>query len=204
MRLFRSGAMPQPAETQCATEPLPLFRPEVLSRQERFFGEALLIRPFSFGFLAWLVAGASALAYCVFFFGTYTETAHLRGVVLRGPKLENSRFTRPEYEAFLAVPSLHVAIKPGTPIAISCLQCADPAAQFPAIAHGVSSVAAPAAKADSTSARQILEFSYEASAASSFKQLLVPGTAVELALPIRQRRLFELFEPSSVHGNSQP
>ena len=90
--------MQQPAETQCATEPLPLFRPEVLSKQEGFFGEVLHIRPFSFGFLGGLVIGAATLTYCVLFFGTYTETAPARGV-WRGPKLESSRFSSPKNHA---------------------------------------------------------------------------------------------------------
>ena len=204
MSLLRSRAMQQPAETQCATEPLPLFRAEVLSRQERFFGEVLLIRPFSFGFLGWLIIGAAALTYCVLFFNTYTETVPVQGVLLRGPTLESPQFTSPEDEALVAVPYLHVAIEPGTHIAVRCLQCANPVAQFAVIARGVSNLAAPAGKAGSNSARQIVEFSYEASAASSFKQLLAPGAAVELALPVGQRRLFELFEPSSVRGKPKP
>jgi hypothetical protein len=65
--------MQQPAETQCATEPLPLFRPEALSRQERFFGEVLHIRPLSFAFLGSLVIGMAALALCVLFFSTYIQ-----------------------------------------------------------------------------------------------------------------------------------
>jgi hypothetical protein len=186
--------MPEPAETQCEREPLPLFRPEVLSKQERFFGEVLLIRPFSFWFLGWLVGGAAALAYGVLFFSTYTETAAVRGILLRGPT---------PGRASVAVPSLHAAIEPGMQVAIRCLHCANPIAEFPAIARGVSDVTAPAGKAGSRSARQIVELSYEASAASSFEQWPASGTAVELALPIGQRRLFDLFEPSSARGKPQ-
>lgn len=204
MSLLRSRAMQQPPETQCATEPLPLFRAEVLSKQESFFGEVLRIRPFSFRFLACLVIGAAALACCVLFFTTYTETVPVRGVLVHGPTLKRSQFTGPEEQASVAVPYVHIAIEPGTHFAIRCLHCANPVAQFPAIVRGVSKLAAPAGKAGSDSARQILQFRYEASAASSFKQLPAPGTAVELALPIGRRRLFQLFEPSSVRGKSQP
>jgi len=187
--------MQQPAETQCATEPLPLFRPEVLCRQERFFGEVLLIRPFSFWFLGRLVIGAAALTSCVLFFGTYTETMPVRGVLWRGPTPQS---------ALVAVPYLHAAVEPGTHIAIRCLHCANPAAQFPAIARSASSLTAQTGKAGSNSARQIMELSYEARAASSFKQSLSPGTAVELTVPVGQRRLFELFEPRSVREKPQP
>lgn len=204
MSLLRSSAMRQPAETQCATEPLPLFRPEVLSKQERFFGELLLIRPFSFSFMGWLVIGAAALTYCVLFLSTYTETVPVQGVLLRGPMLKSPQFTRAADEALVAVPYFHVTIEPGTHIAVRCLHCADPAAQFPAITRSVSNLAAPAGKAGSNSARQIVEISYEGSAASSFKQLLAPDTAVELALPIGRRCLFKLFEPSFVRGKPQP
>ena len=204
MGLLRSRAMQQPTERECATDSLPLFRPEVLSKQEKFFGEVLHIRPFSFGFLGWLAIAAAALTYCVLFFGTYTETVAVRGILLRASTLKSSQFTSSEDEAFVAVPYLHAAIEPGTHIAIRCLHCANPLAQFPAIARGVSNFAAPAGRTDSNSARQTLEFSYEASAASSFQRLLAPGTAVELALPTGQRRLFQLFEPSSVRRKPQP
>lgn len=65
--------MPHAAGTQCATEPLPLFRPEALSKQERFFGEVLRIRPFSFRFLGLLALGMAALVGGVLLFGTYLE-----------------------------------------------------------------------------------------------------------------------------------
>jgi hypothetical protein len=204
MSQLPSRAMQQSAETQCATGPLPLFRPEVLCKQGRFFGEVLLIRPFSCGFLGWLTCGAAALTFCVLFFGTYTEMVRVRGVLLRGPTLESLQYTSPEGKALVAVPYLRVAIEPGTHIAMRCLRCADSVAQLPAIAQRVSNLTAPAAKPGSNSARQILELSYEASAATSLKQLSAPGTAVELALPIGERRLFKLFEPCSVRGKSQP
>jgi hypothetical protein len=98
MGLSRNRAMQQPAETQCATEPLPLFRPEVLSKQERFFGEVLRIRPFSFGFLAWLVLAMAALTGAVVFFGTHTQSATVR-VALRGTALRSSQPSRTGHEA---------------------------------------------------------------------------------------------------------
>jgi hypothetical protein len=197
MSLSPSRAMQQPPQTQCATEPLPLFRPEVSCKQERFFGEVLLIRAFSFGFLGWLVVVAATLTYCVLFFGTYTETAVVRGILLRGAALESSQYSSPKGKALVAVPFSPIAIEPGMHIKMRCLHCADPVAQLPAIAHSVSNSTGPSA----TPAGQILELSYDASA--SLKQLPAPGTAVELALPIGHRRLFELFEPSSP-GKSQP
>ena len=101
MSLLQSSAMQQPAETQYPAEPLPLFRPEVLSKQERFFGEVLLIRPFSFGFLGWLVLGAAVL-FAVLFFGTYTETAPVPGDLRRGQTLEGSRLASPGNQASVA------------------------------------------------------------------------------------------------------
>jgi len=42
-------------DSPAAQPPLPLFRPEVLaSQQQKFFGNALMIRPFSTGFFIWL------------------------------------------------------------------------------------------------------------------------------------------------------
>jgi hypothetical protein len=71
--LLQGRALQQAPETQCASEPLPLFRPEVLSKRERFFGEVLRIRPFSIGLLCWLVIGMCALTGGVLFFATYAQ-----------------------------------------------------------------------------------------------------------------------------------
>lgn len=176
-------------DTQRATEPLPLFRPEALRKQERFFGEVLLIRSFSLGFLSWLVTGAAAFASSVLFFGSYTETTSVRGVLLQGPA--------PASRASVAISYPGAAIKPGMHFAIRCVRCPDPAMQLPVVARSVSSVAAENAKASSSRARQVVEFSYEAQAASLLRQMALSGTAVELAVPGGRRRLWELFEPAS-------
>jgi hypothetical protein len=91
--------MPDAVETQCATEPLPLFRPEALCKQERFFGEVLLIRPFSFWFLAWLVIGMAALTGTVVFFGTHTKVAIVRGVSSGRSTLRSSQPARTGHDA---------------------------------------------------------------------------------------------------------
>lgn len=92
MSLMRSRTT-QPGETDSAAEPLPLFRPEALSKQDRFFGEVLRIRPISFAFLGWLVIGIAAVMCGVLFFGSYTEPSPVRSVLPRGATLKKSRFT---------------------------------------------------------------------------------------------------------------
>lgn len=65
---------PNPAPA-AAQPPLPLFRPEVLaSQQHKFYGEALLIRPFSTAFLIWLGVVLTAVVIGVLLLGHYTET----------------------------------------------------------------------------------------------------------------------------------
>lgn len=104
MSLMRSKTT-QPGETDSAAEPLPLFRPEALSKQDRFFGEVLRIRPVSFAFLVSLVIGIAAVTCGVLFFGSYTEPPPVRRVLPRGATLKTSRFTpegrrRPLFELF--------------------------------------------------------------------------------------------------------
>lgn len=182
-------------------DPLPLFRPELLSKQERFFGEVLKIRPFSFTLLACFVAVPAALIACGLYFGAYIDTIPVQGVLFRAPTLKGPPSTGSEEEASVSVPNLDFAVQPEMRFAIRCLHCPNPAAPIPAIVRRLSTLAARPEKADPLAARQLLEFSYEASASSS-KHWLTPGIAVELAFPMGRRRLFELFEPSSIGGKS--
>jgi len=184
MSRLRSEALPDAVETQYETEPLPLFRPEALSKRDKFFGEALLIRPIPTSALAWLVAGFASLVYCVLSFGTYTETASARGIWLPGAS------------ASVEISNPGAAIEPGAHISIRCLRCADWTADVPATVRAVSTLAATGAAAGSASRRQIVALDCQTCA----RRLLAPGTAVELAAPAGRRPLIELFEPSPVRG----
>jgi hypothetical protein len=200
MSLLRADATPETAETHCAAQPLPLFRPEVLCRQEKFFGEPLFVRSFSVPFLASFIAGAAVIACSALFFGKYTEMIPVQGVLLRGPALEGSSAPASGRHASVAVFQLPIAITPGAHLAIRCFHCAHPGAEFPATVCRVSRFAAPATIADSLEARQLVDFSYETP--FPFQQLPAFGTRVEILVPVGRRRLFELFRPSLIHGPS--
>jgi hypothetical protein len=67
--------MLEPNTDPAAAQPLPLFRAEVLaSQQQKFYGEILLIRPFSTSFLITLGLALGAVVLGVLLLGHYTET----------------------------------------------------------------------------------------------------------------------------------
>jgi hypothetical protein len=55
--MLQSEASQKPVDGLTANEPLPLFRSEALQAPERFYGEILRIRPFSWAFLGWVAGG---------------------------------------------------------------------------------------------------------------------------------------------------
>jgi hypothetical protein len=78
--------MPQPNQfPEPAQEPLPLFRAEALAAQQhKFYGEILLIRPLSLALFFWLGIGISAVVLAFLLLGSYTEKAHVTGVLVPG------------------------------------------------------------------------------------------------------------------------
>jgi hypothetical protein len=62
--------------------PSPLFRPEaVAALQQKFYGEIILVRPFSLMLLCWFALGITAAVLGFLFIGQYTESAHVPGVI---------------------------------------------------------------------------------------------------------------------------
>ena len=69
-------------ESPSSAEPLPLFRPEaVAALQQKFYGEIILIRPFSLVLLCWFALGITAAVLGFLFLGQYTERARVPGVM---------------------------------------------------------------------------------------------------------------------------
>src|SRR5215472_12237332 len=86
--------MPTPGKTLVSTEkasveihsnhsePLPLFCPEAIAAlQQKFYGEIILIRPFSLMLLCWFALGITAAVLGFLFLGQYTERARVPGVM---------------------------------------------------------------------------------------------------------------------------
>jgi hypothetical protein len=62
--------------------PLPLFRPEAIAAlQQKFYGEIILIRPFSLMLLCWFALGITAAVLGFLFLGQYTERARVPGLI---------------------------------------------------------------------------------------------------------------------------
>jgi hypothetical protein len=81
--------MPLPGKTLSSVEshsnhgePLPLFRPEAIAAlQQKFYGEIILVRPFSLMLLCWFALGITAAVLGFLFLGQYTERARVPGIM---------------------------------------------------------------------------------------------------------------------------
>src|SRR5258708_21024911 len=81
--------MPLPGKTLSSVEshsnhgdPLPLFRPEAIAAlQQKFYGEIILVRPFSLMLLCWFALGITAAVLGFLFLGQYTERARVPGII---------------------------------------------------------------------------------------------------------------------------
>ncbi len=63
-------------------DPLPLFRPEAIAAlQQKFYGEIILVRPFSLMLLCWFALGITAAVLGFLFLGQYTDRARVPGVI---------------------------------------------------------------------------------------------------------------------------
>jgi len=121
--MFPATPNPEPP-----SQPLPLFRAEALAAQQhKFYGEILLIRPLSLTLLIWLGIGISAAVLGFLLLGTYTEKAHVSGVLL--PREADSRPTDLR-QADLFLPAQTVTfVRLGQSIRIHCRSCSQNEAQ---------------------------------------------------------------------------
>jgi len=121
--MFPATPNPEPS-----SQTLPLFRAEALAAaQHKFYGEILLIRPLSLTLLIWLGIGISAAVLCFLLLGTYTEKAHVSGVLL--PREADLRQTDLR-QADLFLPAQTVKfVRLGQSIQIHCRSCSQSEAQ---------------------------------------------------------------------------
>ena len=108
--------------------PSQLFRPEaVAALQQKFYGEIILVRPFSLMLLCWFALGITAAVLGFLFIGQYTETARIPGVLtVGGPAVPNTPQTRSRAEVY--VPGrLLGRLHTGTQLSLRCDSCS---AQF--------------------------------------------------------------------------
>jgi hypothetical protein len=117
--------MPTPGSTlsseerPSSVEPLPLFRPEAIAAlQQKFYGEIILIRPFSLMLLCWFALGISAAVLGFLFLGQYTERARVPGV------MTISDVSSPQMAAEIYVPGRWIGrVHAGSQISLRCDSC---------------------------------------------------------------------------------
>jgi hypothetical protein len=102
-----------------SVEPLPLFRPEAIAAlQQKFYGEIILIRPFSLMLLCWFALGISAAVLGFLFLGQYTERARVPGV------MTVSEASSPQLAAEIYVPGQWIGrLHAGSQISLRCDSC---------------------------------------------------------------------------------
>src|SRR6478672_4910561 len=104
-------------------EPLPLFRPEAIAAlQQKFYGEIILVRPFSLMLLCWFALGITAAVLGFLFLGQYTERARVQGVIAFNHSAEANAAAG--LEAEFLVPAQWIGrLHTGTQLVLRCDSC---------------------------------------------------------------------------------
>lgn len=165
--------------TQHSNGVLPLFRSEALAaRQDKFYGEILLIRPFSITFLSWLGAAIAAAFVAYLLLGHYTERARISGVVVTPAGISQAA------RADLYVPARDLGfVHVGQLIPVRCSGCS---ATLPATVEQVSST--PSNSQESSSPRPT--YKVRVAFANSANDPAVGGK-VEADLPLERKPLLK-------------
>lgn len=101
-------------------EPLPLFRPEAIAAlQQKFYGEIILVRPFSLMLLCWFALGITAAVLGFLFLGQYTERARVPGII-SASSLSNPGPTGAE---FYVPANLRDRVHVGAQLTLRCNSC---------------------------------------------------------------------------------
>ena len=118
------------ADRHNSVEPLPLFRPEAIAaQQQKFYGEIILIRPFSLLLLSWFAVGITSAVLGFLLLGHYTERAHVSGVIAVSPAA-NANASAENLEAFFFVPGRLIGqLHPGSQLTLRCAACSAPFSQ---------------------------------------------------------------------------
>ena len=111
-------------ESPSSAERLPLFRPEAIAAlQQKFYGEIILIRPFSLVLLCWFALGITAAVLGFLFLGQYTERARVPGVMTIS-RVSGMSAGAPQMAAELYVPGRWIGrLHAGSRIFLRCASC---------------------------------------------------------------------------------
>lgn len=171
------------SEDQTRSDALPLFRPEALAeRQQKFYGEILLIRPFSLTFFSSLGTAIAAVVLGFLLLGHYTERIHVVGTVGSS-----------EHEAELYVPQPGLALlHPGDRIVVRCRACtlSSTVAQNATVTH-INSTAISPEEASTQLHITAPDAMYKVVVTLAPQATPPGGTRVEADLPVRRRSLLQ-------------
>jgi hypothetical protein len=111
-------------ESPSSVEPLPLFRPEAIAAlQQKFYGEIILIRPFSLVLLCWFALGITAAVLGFLFLGQYTERARVPGMMTISA-VSGMSAAAPQMAAELYVPGRWIGrLHAGSRLVLRCDSC---------------------------------------------------------------------------------
>lgn len=105
------------------SEPLPLFRPEAIAAlQQKFYGEIILVRPFSLMLLCWFALGITAAVLGFLFLGQYTERARVPGVISASSPASPASAGAGTGEFYVPA-SLHDRVHVGAQLTLRCDSC---------------------------------------------------------------------------------
>jgi hypothetical protein len=206
--------MPLPGETRGSTahdsSTLPLFRPEALAaRQQKDYGEVILIRPLSLMLLGWFALGITTAILGFFLLGQYTERGHVSGIVTAA-RPAGSSSNAPSMEAEFYVPGRWTSqLRPGSVLALRCDTCPAQFARQSAVVLTVSDEPLAAAErsqlgrelagpAFSTPMYRVkVSLPPPAAQLAQLNSLPQTGTRVEAEIPLGRKPLIKwLFERS--------
>ena len=171
------------SEDQTRSDALPLFRPEALAeRQQKFYGEILLIRSFSLTFFTVLGTAIATVVLGFLLLGHYTERIHVLGTVASS-----------EREAELYVPQPGLALlHPGDRIVVRCRACtlSSDASQNATVTQ-INSTAVSPEEASTQLHITAQDPMYKVVVTLSPQTAAHGGTRVEADLPVRRRPLLQ-------------
>src|SRR5579864_8892022 len=106
------------------SEPLPLFRPEAIAAlQQKFYGEIILVRPFSLMLLCWFALGITAAVLGFLFLGQYTERARVPGIISASSLSNQGSIGTGTAAEFYVPASLRDRLHVGAQLTLRCDSC---------------------------------------------------------------------------------
>jgi hypothetical protein len=177
-----------------------LFRPEALAaRQQRAYGDILLVRPLALSVLVALVILVAFALISFLLLGHYNERASLLGTVLPEVLTEERAPSGFHVEISLYVPKrLLNHAQPGTRVPLRSMGCADQSGRSTAVIEGISVAAFIPAEVFAQANVTVEQPMYRLTAvlfpddiAASKTDCFQPGMKVEADLPLGRKPLMQ-------------